>query len=75
MVGLDVTESEFDVLNARLTADGNADGLQCISFADKSCPTVKGWWIKVTGFEKYFTAQEIASAIPYVRIEEEVIVI
>lgn len=73
MVGLDLTEQEFDVINARVTAACNADGLQCENFAVKNCATENGFWMQVTGFEKYFTAQELAQTIVYAPITEETI--
>jgi hypothetical protein len=74
MVGLDLTEAEFDLVNARVTEAIKADGAICDSYADKNCPTQKGYWLQiVSGFEKYFSVEEIADVVPYIAKEEETI--
>jgi hypothetical protein len=70
-VGLDLTELEFDAINSRVKADCNADGFMCDNYAIKTMATDKGYWMQICeGYEKYFSQQELASAVEYVEITE-----
>jgi hypothetical protein len=69
--GLDLTEQEFDVINARVTQAFKADGIDGDNYATKSNRTTKGYWMQiVSGFEKYFTQEELNSAVEYIAKEE-----
>lgn len=68
--GLDLTEEEFDLLNAekseiiRSAPDFNDELFT--SYASKNCPTEKGFWMQIV--EAYlwiFTHEEIAKSVPY----------
>lgn len=65
MVGLDLTEQEFDIINSRVANALTLDGIVCDSYHAKNCPTQKGYWMQVTKFEKYFSGQQLNTAIPY----------
>jgi hypothetical protein len=71
-MGIDLTEAEFDLINQRVTQAFKADGIEGEVYANKSCPTDKGYWLQiVSGFEKYFTNQELESAVHYIPKDEE----
>ena len=70
MVGLDLTEQEFDTINQRVTAACNAAGITCEQYADKSQVTAKGFWMQVTLFERFFTQEELNAVVPYEPLEE-----
>ncbi len=71
-MGIDLTEAEFDLINQRVTEAFKADGIEGEVYANKSCPTDKGYWLQiVSGFEKYFTIEEIVEAVPYIPKDEE----
>jgi hypothetical protein len=77
-VGIDLTEIEFDLRNQQITdairnePDFN-DNL-FTTYALKNCPTQKGYWMQiVSGFEKYFTNDELESAVDYIPLNEETI--
>lgn len=77
-VGLDLTEAEFDVRNQQISDairnEPDFNDSLFVTYALKSCPTNKGYWLQIIeGYEKYFTIEEIADAIPYVSLEEETI--
>jgi hypothetical protein len=73
-VGLDLTEAEFDLINQRITEAFKADGIDGDNYSTKSCPTQKGYWMQiVSGFEKYFTNEELESAVDYIPLNEETI--
>lgn len=70
MLGLDLTEAQFDIRNAEITALCNADGLPCDSYAGKTNPTIKGFWMQiVNGYEDYFTQTEITNSVEYIPLE------
>lgn len=70
-MGIDLTEQEFDVVNLRVTAAIINDGIQGV-YASKSNKTLKGYWMQIVeGYEKYFTEDELNSAIEYVPLVEE----
>ena len=75
VVGLDLTELEFDIRNSeiseRIRVDFPEDTLFTI-YATKTCPTSKGYWLQiVSGYEKYFSIEEIVDAVPYTELEEQ----
>jgi hypothetical protein len=71
VTGFDLTEQEFDLENARVTALFKADGIDGDVYATKSCPTEKGYWMQlVEGFEKYFINTQY-SLVEYVPKEDE----
>lgn len=74
-VGIDFTEAEFDLRNAEISEQIKVDFPEdtlFTTYATKSCPTLKGYWMQVIiGYEKYFSVEEIAGAVEYVPIEEE----
>jgi hypothetical protein len=58
-LGYNLTEQEFDLENARVTAEiksePNLNDLNFTSYATKNCPTEKGFWMQlVKGYEKHF---------------------
>jgi len=58
--GLDLTEQEFDIVNARIS---DAIGE---NYATKTTPTNKGYWLQiVNGYNNYFTKDEINSSVEY----------
>ena len=58
--GLDLTEQEFDIVNARIS---DAIGE---NYATKTTPTNKGYWLQiVNGYKHYFTEEEIDSSVDY----------
>jgi hypothetical protein len=72
--GLDLTVQEFDVINARVTQAFKDDGIDGDNYATKSNRTTKGYWMQiVSGFEKYFTNEELESAVDYIPLNEETI--
>jgi len=74
MVGLDLTENQFDNINARVTVAANAAWLTCDAYADKKLITDKGYFMEIcSGYEQFFTAQELAAAVEYVPVDEEII--
>jgi len=75
-MGLDLTESEFDLLNAEKTQQVKALGVDCDSYASKTCPTIKGFWMQIVEeYKDLFSQEEIAASIEYVPIviNEEII--
>lgn len=69
-LGLDLTEAEFDAENARVTAeiiaDNDFDDVNFTTYATKSNPTDKGYWMQlVEGYEKYFANSQYP-LVPYV---------
>lgn len=70
-MGIDLIESEFDEINARITAACNADGLHCEAYAGKFCKTEKGYWMPIcNGYEQYFTQEELSNQVEYVPLIE-----
>jgi hypothetical protein len=58
--GLDLTEQEFDTINARVSAAIGEN------YATKTTPTNKGYWLQiVNGYNNYFTKEEINSSVEY----------
>jgi hypothetical protein len=58
--GLDLTEQEFDIINARIS-----DAIK-ENYATKTTPTNKGYWLQiVSGYMQYFTEDEINSSVEY----------
>jgi hypothetical protein len=58
--GLDLTEQEFDTINARVSAAIGEN------YATKTTPTNKGYWLQiVSGYMQYFTEDEINSSVEY----------
>jgi hypothetical protein len=58
--GLDLTEQEFDIINARIS-----DAIK-ENYATKTTPTNKGYWLQiVNGYKNYFTEEEINSSVEY----------
>jgi hypothetical protein len=75
-MGIDLTEEEFDILNAEKTAILQSRGVKCEAYAAKNCPTVKGYWMQIVeGCEDIFTQEQLDSAVEYmpIIIEEETI--
>jgi hypothetical protein len=74
-VGLDLRESEFDLRNSQISEHIKVDFPEDTLFTDyanKNCPTEKGYWLQiVSGYEKYFTIEEIVEAVPYIPKDEE----
>jgi hypothetical protein len=69
-MGLDLTEQEFDLINARLTAAFKSDGIDGDVYDNKLCPTEKGYWLQiVSGFEKYFTKEELENQVDYIPLQ------
>lgn len=72
VVGLDLTEQEFDVINQRVTNAIKVDGVECETYAFKTNATMKGFWLPILeAYLKYFSVEEIADAVEYVPIDEE----
>jgi uncharacterized protein YllA (UPF0747 family) len=74
-VGYDLTEQEFDLENARVTAEIKSDpdfnDSLFTQYASKDCPTEKGYWMQlVEGYEKYFINSEYP-LVPYIPLTEE----
>ena len=64
--GLDLTEEEFDLVNAEKTAIIKSKGIECEAYAGKNCPTEKGYWLQIVeGFEDIFTEEELNKAVEY----------
>ena len=74
VVGLDLTEQEFDLRNAEISEQIKVDFPEdtlFTTYATKNCPTQKGYWLQiVSGYEKYFSVEEIVDAVPYIDNEE-----
>jgi hypothetical protein len=71
-MGLDLTEEQFDLINARVTQAFKTDGIDAENYATKSCPTAKGYWLQiVAGCEKYFSKEELDSAVEYIPLNDE----
>lgn len=74
-VGLDLTEIEFDFRNAEISEQIKVDFPEdtlFTTYAAKTCPTAKGYWMQiVSGYEKYFSVEEITTAVPYTELEEQ----
>jgi hypothetical protein len=74
-MGIDLTESEFDSRNAEISEQIKADfpdDTLFTAYANKNCPTEKGYWLQiVSGYEKYFSIEEIVEAVPYIPKDEE----
>jgi hypothetical protein len=69
--GLDLTEAQFDVINARVTQAFKADGIDGEQYATKTAKTAIGYWMRIApNFEKYFTQEELNSAVEYIAKEE-----
>lgn len=72
--GIDLLEDEFDLRNSEISEQVKIDFPEdtlFTTYATKSCPTEKGYWMQiVSGYEKYFTEEEIADAVPYIPKEE-----
>lgn len=70
MVGIDLTEIEFDLRNAEISEQIKVDfpdDTLFVTYATKTCPTQKGYWMQiVSGYEKYFSVEEIADAVNYI---------
>lgn len=70
LVGIDLTEAEFDLRNLTISIHIKSDfpdDLLFKQYSDKTNPTEKGYWMQiVSGYEKYFTIGEIVDAVPYV---------
>ena len=74
-VGYDLTEQEFDLENARVTAEIKSDpdfnDSLFTQYASKDCPTEKGYWMQlVEGYEKYFINSEYP-LVSYIPLTEE----
>lgn len=70
--GLDLTEVGFDTENARLTAELQGRGINCDTYAYKSNPTQKGFWLPIIEvYKDLFTQSQLDSAVEYIPIEEE----
>ena len=73
-MGIDLTELEFDLRNAEISEQIKVDFPEdtlFTTYATKNCPTAKGYWLQiVSGYEKYFSVEEIADAVPYIDNEE-----
>jgi len=68
-MGIDLTESEFEIINDRVTEAFKADGIDGSVYATKSNVTTKGFWMQIVpGYEKYFSTQELEAAIDYEQI-------
>jgi hypothetical protein len=75
-MGLDLTEQEFDLLNAEKTQQIQALGVPCESYASKTCPTIKGFWMQIVEeYKVLFSQEQIAASVEYVPIviNEEII--
>lgn len=71
-LGFDLTEVEFDAENSRVTLLFKADGIDGDTYATKSNPTNKGYWMQIAdGFEKYFSEEQLNSVVEYVPKQEE----
>lgn len=74
-IGIDLTESEFDLRNSEISEQIKVDYPEdtlFTTYATKTCPTLKGYWMQiVSGYENYFRVEEIADAVPYIESEEE----
>jgi hypothetical protein len=71
-MGLDLTEQEFDLLNAEKTAQIKALGVDCDSYASKSCPTIKGFWMQIVEeYKDLFSQEQIAALVEYVPLIQE----
>jgi len=71
-MGIDLTEAQFDLINQRVTQEFKSDGIDGNIYATKSNPTEKGFWMQiVSGYEKYFTNEELDSAVEYVPLTNE----
>ncbi len=67
VVGIYLTEVEFDKRNAEITAQCNADGLECEAYASKLLTNGTEYFLTIVdGYEKYFTADEINNAVEWV---------
>jgi hypothetical protein len=70
--GLDLTEAEFDLVNAEKTAILKSRGVECEAYAGKNCPTNKGYWMQIVeGYEDIFTQEQLDSAVEYVPLTNE----
>jgi|688.fasta_scaffold90953_5 hypothetical protein len=74
-LGYDLTEIEFDLENARVTAEIIAepdfDDVNFTTYATKSSPTDKGYWMQlVSGYEKHFKNTQYP-LVPYIPLTEE----
>jgi len=70
--GLDLTASEFDTENARLTAELIKKGIECEAYSYKTNPTLKGFWLVIIeAYKDLFSQEQLDSAVEYVPIEEE----
>jgi hypothetical protein len=74
-VGYDLTELQFDLENARVTAeiklDPNFDDMLFTQYATKNCPTEIGFWMQmVVGYEKHFINTQYP-LVEYVPKQEE----
>ena len=71
-MGLDLTEEEFDLLNAEKTQQVKALGVDCDSYASKSCPTIKGFWMQIVEeYKDIFSQEQISAAVEYVPLIQE----
>ena len=76
IVGLDLTEEQFDIVNAEKTAairnSADFDDPLFTSYAIKNCRTAKGFWMQiVTGYEHIFSPEQLDSAVEYVPLIEQ----
>jgi hypothetical protein len=74
-VGYNLTEQEFDIENARVTAEIkselNFNDIHFTQYATKNCPTEKGFWMQlVEGYEKHFVNSEYP-LVEYVPLDNE----
>ena len=70
-MGLDLTEEEFDLVNAEKTAIIKSKGIECEAYAGKNCPTEKGYWLQIVeGFEDIFTEEELNKAVDYLPLQK-----
>lgn len=66
-MGLDLTEEEFNLLNAEKTQQIKALGIPCESYASKTCPTIKGFWMQIVEeYKDLFSQEQLDSAVEYV---------
>ncbi len=75
VIGLDLTELQFDLRNAEISEQIKVDFPEdtlFTAYANKNCPTEKGYWLQIVeGYEKYFTIEEKVEAVPYIPKDEE----
>jgi hypothetical protein len=70
-MGLDLTEEEFDLINAEKTAIIKSRGIECEAYASKNCPTEKGFWLQIVeGYEDIFTQEQLNKAVDYLPLQK-----